>query len=112
MKKWTEKTIELKEKFSRKAIITSIIGLLLSLVLYNATNNVVWDAISGLGIIVFGARLAIFIIVYFILFLVERMSKNKKPIKKKVSKKITKKKPAIVKKVTKKTAKKVAKKKK
>jgi hypothetical protein len=99
MTRWTERAIDIRERFSKKVLIYSAIVFLLSIIIYNATNLYVWDGLAGLAMIISGSIFALFIITLFILWVLERMEQNK--IKKMPAKKI----------VTKTTKKKVVKKK-
>ena len=101
--RWTEKAIELRERFSKKNIIQFIIVFAISLILFEITTNYYLEAIFGFIMIISGAIIVLFIIVYLIFLFLDRMNKNKeKTMPKKVR---PSKKPA------KKTTKKVVKKK-
>lgn len=107
MKRWTQRAINLRERFSKKTIITSLIIFAVSIIIYNATNNEMWDALSGFAMIISGAIFVLFLISLFILWTLERMTKNKEsqivkkaPAKKIVKKKVTKKKVTTKKKTT------------
>ena len=112
MKRWTQKAIELRERFSKRVLLYSVIIFLISLVIYNATNNDMWTALGGLGMILFGSIFALFVISLFILWVLQRMEKNKPLSKVKPIKKVVKKSTPARKKVAKKQVKKAPAKKK
>lgn len=104
LQRFTQRGIELRERFSRGMIIRSLIIFILSLIFYMSTSNYYLEAIFGLGMIISGAIVGLFILIFLIFFFLERMLKNKKEEKKttkKVVKKTVKKK-ATTKKVVKK----------
>jgi len=100
LQRFTEKGILLRERFSKGIIIKSLIAFILSLVIFYTASNDILYALSGLGLIVSGSIIGLFVLIFLIFFFLERSLKNQAP-QKKVAKKTTKK--TVKKKSTKKT---------
>lgn len=102
MGEWTNRAIKIKEKLSKKVMMYSLIVFVLSILIFNVANSETILIISGFALIISGAIIALFIVVYFILKLIESINKNKekKLIKKTIES--TKKKKPVKKKIIKK----------
>ena len=114
LQRFTKKGIELRERFSKGMIIRSLVVFLLSLVLFNTTSNYYIELLSGLGLIIAGAIVGLFILVFLIFYFLERKMEpvpEAKPKKKITKKKVTTKKKVVKKATKKKVAKKTSKKK-
>lgn len=113
---WSKKTFSLKEKISKRTMLYSLIVFAISIIIFNATINDMWLALSGFFMIISGAVIVLFILIYLILKVMEGLNRKKmktetikkisKPAKKKIStkKKIVSKKKPAPKKVAKKKA--------
>lgn len=104
MVKWTAKTFSLKEKTSKQTMLYSLIIFAISLIIFNATSNPMWTGLSGFFMIISGAVVVLFILIYFILKVMEGLKNRKEPnrvqvIKKASKKSITKKRTPAKKKV-------------
>ncbi|NCN86269.1 hypothetical protein GW932_00380 [archaeon] len=84
--KFTIKAIELRERFSSRLFIYSIITFAISLLIYFITNEEVLMAFFGFIAIISGAIAVLFLIIFLIFFFLEKMSlvpKRKKAKKRK-----------------------------
>jgi len=110
---FTKKGIHLREKFSISMVIKLAITFVLSLILFYATNNEFLEAFFGFVMIISGAIILLFLIIYLIFYFIERIDSGapiKKIVKKKVVKKRVVKKKVVKKRVKKKVVKRKAKK--
>jgi uncharacterized membrane protein len=120
LRRWNQRAIDMREKLSTRMIVRSLIVFIVSLILFYSTQNEFLEALFGFVMIISGAIVVLFIIVFLIFFFLERMNKTKggkvrksgSQAKKVVKKKVAKKKVAVKKVVKKKAVKKKAVKKK
>jgi predicted ferric reductase len=94
LKRWNERAISLREKFSARMVVRMLVMFLVSLILYYATDNYFLEAFFGFLMIVFGSVVLLFVIVYLIFIFLGRMLKysDKKTIRKASKKKLVEKK--------------------
>lgn len=103
---FTAQGIALREKFSLSMILKLSITFVLSLIMFYATNNEILEALFGLSMIISGAIIVLFLLIFLIFYFIEKMDSGaplkKMPIKKKIIRKKAVKKKIVKKKIIKK----------